>query len=145
GEFYRETGDTASLRVHADRVAGIMRARLEHDAADVGAYEVLARALGARASLRVAGSDHAARAAAELAVSLGSTAHDTRLATEVAPPAAVDLAALGRGDHDDLLFPQPASAELRALFHHLGERMAKHVGVDLRRYGVGRAERLRRG
>jgi hypothetical protein len=35
------------------------------------------------------------------------------------------------------------SSSLRSLFRMLGERIAKQLGIDVRRYGVGRAEKLR--
>jgi hypothetical protein len=54
-----------------------------------------------------------------------------------------DLRPLVRTDADDLLFPRAAPPELRQIFALLGERVAKHVGVDLRPYGVTRGDRLR--
>jgi tetratricopeptide (TPR) repeat protein len=144
-DFYGEVGDNISARVHLDRVAGSMRQRLAADPAQVQPYRVLARALEARERAGVPGSLATARCAAEIAVLFGSTdARDAELAAGAArsrPP----LAGLSAADVDDLLFPAPLSSSLRALFRMLGERLAKQLGIDVRRYGVGRAERLRPG
>jgi hypothetical protein len=58
-------------------------------------------------------------------------------------PARVELAPLVRPDADEVLFPRGVSPELRQMFQLLGDRLAKHVGIDLRAYGVGRGDRLR--
>jgi hypothetical protein len=42
-----------------------------------------------------------------------------------------------------VLFGRGVQPELRQLFTLLGDRLAKHVGIDLRAYGVGRGDRLR--
>ena len=42
-----------------------------------------------------------------------------------------DLAPLLRSDADDVLFPRTVQVELRQMFTLLGDRIAKHVGVDL--------------
>ena len=63
----------------------------------------------------------------------------------LAEPARVDLSQLLRPDADEVLFPRGVQPELRQIFQLLGDRVAKHVGVDLRAYGVGRGDRLRAG
>ncbi len=55
----------------------------------------------------------------------------------------MDLSHLLRPESEDLLFPRGVQPELRQLFTLLGDRIAKHVGVDLRAHGVGRGDRLR--
>ncbi len=144
-DFYAEVGDTQSARVHLDRVAGAMRQRIADEPAEVQAYQVLSRALEARGRAGIAGSLATARCAAEIAVRLGSRdPRDAELAAgsgRARPP----LAGLAATEVDDLLFPAPVSGSLRALFRLLGDRLAKHLGVDIRRYGVGRGERLRAG
>ena len=143
--FYTEVGDAISARVHLDRVAGAMRQRIAAQPGQIHPYQVLARALEAREQAGAAGSLAAARAAAEIAVLFGSTEpRDVELAAGAAharPP----LGGLAAPEVDDLLFPAPVSSSLRALFRLLGDRIPKQLGLDVRRYGVGRAERLRMG
>ncbi len=140
-EFYREAGDMTSVRVHLNRVAGTMRVRVANEPSDGVAYRVIARAMAARSAAGVDGSLPVARAAAELATLLGAAGEPERLL--LSEPIRVDLAPLVRPDSDDLLFPRTVQTELRQLFTLLGDRLAKHVGVDLRSYGVGRGDRLR--
>src|SRR6185503_7603160 len=66
-QFYKDANDMTSVRVHLNRVAGGMRARVAADPQDGVAYRVIARAMSARAAASVAGSLPIARAAAELA------------------------------------------------------------------------------
>jgi tetratricopeptide (TPR) repeat protein len=143
--FYREAGDSISARVHLDRVAGAMRQRVAADPSQIEPWHVLARALEAREQAGAAGSLAAGRCAAEVALLFGSVdARDAQLAAEAArarPP----LGGLAGTDIDDVLFPAPVSGSLRALFRLLGDRIAKQIGVDVRRHGVGRGERLRMG
>ena len=142
-EFYQEAGDLRSVRTHLDRVAMLMRARLEQHPEDGAAARVIARAMAARQGAGVVGSLEVARSAAELARALGALGPDDpeqQLANQVAPG---DVRALVRNEADDLLFPRAAPPELRQIFAMLGERVAKHVGVDLRPYGVTRGDRLR--
>lgn len=139
--FYREAGDMTSVRVHLNRVAGSMRVRAANDPLDGVAYRVISRAMSARAAVGVDGSLPIARAAAELAQLLGSAGDPERLLLESPPH--VDLAPLLRPDLDDVLFPRTVQTELRQIFTLLGDRLAKHVGIDLRAYGVGRGDRLR--
>ncbi|MBA3396624.1 MAG: tetratricopeptide repeat protein, partial [Deltaproteobacteria bacterium] len=140
-QFYREANDIASVRVHLNRVAGVMRARAAKDPRDGVAYRVLSRAMQARASTGFAGSRPIARAAAELAQLLGAAEEsEQRLLAELGQP---DLSLLGKPEADDVLFPRDVQVELRQIFHLLGDRIAKHVGVDLRPYGMTRGDRLR--
>lgn len=139
--FYREAGDMTSVRVHLNRVAGTMRVRAANDPMDGVAYRVISRAMAARAAVGVDGSLPIARAAAELAQLLGAAGDPERLLLESPPH--VDLAPLLRPDLDDVLFPRTVQTELRQIFTLLGDRLAKHVGIDLRAYGVGRGDRLR--
>jgi hypothetical protein len=140
-QFYRDAGDMTSVRVHLNRVAGTMRVRLQQDPKDGLAYRVIARAMSARGAAGVAGSQPIARAAAELAQLLGAAGDPERVL--LAEPTRVDLSALLRPDADEVLFPRGVQTELRQVFTLLGDRVAKHVGVDLRAYGVGRGDRLR--
>ena len=140
-EFYRDAGDMASVRVHLNRVAGTMRVRVAGDPQDGVAYRVIARAMAARSAAGVDGSVPVARAAAELATLLGAAGEPERHLLD--EPVRVDLAPLLRPEADDVLFPRTVQTELRQLFKLLGDRIAKHVGVDLRGYGVGRGDRLR--
>jgi tetratricopeptide (TPR) repeat protein len=139
--FYRDMGDMTSVRVHLNRVAGTMRVRAANEPRDGAAYRVLSRAMAARAAVGVNGSIAVARAGAELATLLGAAAEPERML--LADPARVDLSPLLRSEADEVLFPRSVQTELRQLFTLLGDRVAKHVGVDLRAYGVGRGDRLR--
>jgi hypothetical protein len=139
--FYREAGDMTSVRVHLNRVAGTMRVRAAAEPKDGIAYRVISRAMSARAEVGVGGSLAIARAAAELATLLGAADEPERVL--LAQPMRVDLAPLLRPEADDVLFPRTAPIELRQIFKLLGDRLAKHVGIDLRGYGVGRGDRLR--
>ena len=42
-----------------------------------------------------------------------------------------------------MLFPRGVQPELRQIFQLLGDRIAKHVGVDLKPYGATRGDRLK--
>jgi hypothetical protein len=53
------------------------------------------------------------------------------------------LAGLDAPGADEYLFPAVVSLALRQLLSQLGERLVRHVGADLRRYDVGRGQRLR--
>ena len=139
--FYRDTNDMVSVRVHLNRVAGTMRTRAANSPKDGVAYRVISRAMSARGSVGVPGSMAVAHAAAELASLLGAADEPERLL--LAEPPRVDLARLLRSEADEVLFPRSIQVELRQLFTLLGDRIAKHVGVDLRAYGVARGDRLR--
>ena len=142
--FFDRARDVTSVRVHLDQVAAAMRARIDDNPLDREAYSALARTLHARHRAGVSGSLAAARCSAEMALSLGSgDDFDCKLAAEAGasrPP----IAGLGRADVDDLLFPETMPSALRQIFSQLGDRIAKHVGMDVRRYGVGRGQRLKR-
>jgi len=140
-EFYREAGDMTSVRVHLNRVAGTMRTRVANNPKDGVAYRVIARAMAARGAAGVDGSIPIARAAAELATLFGDAGEPERIL--LAETRRIDLAPLLNPESDDVLFPRGVQPELRQLFTLLGDRLAKHVGVDLRAYGVGRGDRLR--
>jgi tetratricopeptide (TPR) repeat protein len=143
-QFYRDAGDMVSVRVHLNRVAGTMRTRVQPgggDPKDGVAYRVISRAMAARAAAGVDGSIPIARAAAELANLLGAADGPERLL--LADPPRVDLAPLLRAETDEVLFPRTVQVELRQMFTLLGDRVAKHVGIDLKPYGVSRGDRLR--
>jgi hypothetical protein len=139
--FYREANDITSIRVHLNRVAGAMRARVASDPQDGVACRVIARAMSARAAANVPGSAPIARAAAELAELLGASGEPEQRLLQLSPQ--VDLSLLVRPDADEVLFARGVPVELRHIFALLGDRIAKHVGVDLRPYGVTRGDRLR--
>jgi tetratricopeptide (TPR) repeat protein len=142
--FYQDAGDVMAARVHLNRVAGGMRARVQADPSDGVAYRVIARAMAAREGANVRGSLIVARAAAEMArITGGAEAPEDALAMAAAPPVA--LGVLARPDADELLYPRVVAPELRQMFTLLGDRVAKHVGVDLRPYGVTRGDRVKRG
>lgn len=140
-QFYREANDLTSVRVHLNRVAGAMRARVILDPQDGVAYRVIARAMSARAQAGVVGSLPVARAAAELADLLGASGEPEQRLLQTSRP--VDLQLVVRPEADEVMFPRGVPVELRHIFQLLGERIAKHVGVDLRPYGVTRGDRLR--
>ncbi|HLL22979.1 MAG TPA: hypothetical protein VK427_12655, partial [Kofleriaceae bacterium] len=140
-QFYREARDMTSLRVHLNRVTGAMRARVQKDPRDGVAYRVISRAMQARATTNAPGSRPIARAAAELADLFGTAGEaEHKLVQEPSTP---DLSLLTKPEADEVLFPRGVQLELRQVFQLLGDRIAKHVGVDLRPYGVGRGDRLR--
>lgn len=139
--FYRAGGDATSIRIHLTRVAGVMRTRIESNPRDSEAYQVLSRAMADREAAAAPGSLAVARIAAELALLTGGGGDlERRLVKQEQPPRVESLLA---GDANDLLFPRSVQGELRQMFHLLGDRLAKHVGVDLRIYGATRGERLR--
>jgi hypothetical protein len=140
-QFYKDAGDMTSVRVHLNRVAGSMRARVAHDPQDGVAYRVIARAMTARANAGVDGSRPIARAAAELAELLGASGEPEQKLLQTSPQP--DLSPLLRPEADEVLFPRSVQIELRQIFQLLGDRIQKHVGVDLRPYGATRGDRLR--
>ncbi|MEO7730039.1 MAG: hypothetical protein ABIY55_03635, partial [Kofleriaceae bacterium] len=140
-QFYKDGNDIQSVRVHLNRVAGSMRARVAVDPQDGVAYRVIARAMSARAAANVAGSLPIARAAAEIADLLGASGEPEQRLLQTSRP--VDLSLLVRPEADEVIFARGVPLELRHIFTLLGDRIAKHVGVDLRPYGVTRGDRLR--
>ncbi len=140
-QFYKDAGDMTSVRVHLNRVTGTMRARVAQDPQDGVAYRVIARAMTARANAGVDGSRPIARAAAELAELLGASGEPEQKLLQTSPQP--DLAPLLRPEADEVLFPRGVQVELRQVFQLLGDRIQKHVGVDLRPYGATRGDRLR--
>lgn len=140
-QFYREAGDMTSVRVHLNRVIGAMRARISTNPQDGVAYRVIARAMQARDAAGVAGSIAVAYSAAELATRFGA-AGDSEQRVLAAPPRGRIGAFVGV-DADDVLFPRGFPSELRQMFRLLDDRVGKHIGVDVRAYGVERNDRLR--
>ena len=140
-QFYKDANDITSVRVHLNRVAGAMRARVAADPQDGVAYRVIARAMSARAAANVSGSLPIARAAAELADLLGASGEPEQKLLQTSRQADVSL--LTRPEADEVIFARGVPVELRHIFQLLGDRIAKHVGVDLRPYGVTRGDRLR--
>ena len=140
-QFYKSNNDMVSVRVHLNRVAGQMRARAHQNPRDGLAYRVISRAMAARASAGVDGSMPIARAAAELADLLGESGEPEQRILRT--PHTPDLAPLLRPEADDVLFPRGVQLELRQIFQLLGDRIAKHVGVNLGTFGVTRGDRLR--
>jgi len=140
-QFYRDARDITSVRVHLNRVAGAMRARVAQNPLDGVPYRVIARAMAARAATGLAGSAPIARAAAELSELLGSAAEAEKKLLK--DPVRPDLALLTKPEADEVLFPRGVQVELRQVFQLLGDRIAKHVGVNLNQYGVARGDRLR--
>ncbi|MBA3541215.1 MAG: hypothetical protein H0T79_16510, partial [Deltaproteobacteria bacterium] len=61
----------------------------------------------------------------------------------LAEPPRPEIAPLLKPEADEVLFPRGIQPELRQLFALLGDRVAKHVGVNLQPYGVARGDRLR--
>ncbi len=140
-QFYKDARDITSVRVHLNRVAGAMRARVHQSPLDGVGYRVIARAMAARAATGFAGSAPIARAAAQLADLLGEAGEpEQKLLAEVSSP---DLSLLVKPDADEVLFPRGVQLELRQIFQLLGDRIAKHVGVGVRPYGATRGDRLR--
>jgi cellulose synthase operon protein C len=140
--FYQRRRDLPTLRVHLDRTAGTMRWRLAKSPGDGLAYRTLARALAVRGQLGVVGSLEAARAAAELAHAFGA-ADETELGliAEATPPSGRGLGDLGI---DEVLFHASIPNGFRQIFRLLYETLGKRFPADVRRFGVGRAERLPR-
>ncbi len=140
-QFYKDARDVTSARVHLNRVAGTMRARVQANPKDGVPYRVIARAMAARAASNAPGSMPIARAAAQLAEMLGAAGDaETRLLAIDTRP---NLAQLIKPEADDVIFPRGIPLELRQLFQLLGDRIAKHVGVNVQAYGVSRGDRVR--
>jgi len=140
-QFYKDARDITSVRVHLNRVAGTMRARVAQTPLDGQPYRVIARAMSARAGTGMAGSLPIARAAAQLADMLGAAGEPEHKL--IAEPARPDLSQLIRPEADEVLFPRGVPVELRQVFQLLGDRIAKHVGVNVQLYGVSRGDRVR--
>jgi tetratricopeptide (TPR) repeat protein len=141
-EYFQRVKDAPSLRIHLDRLAGAMRARLAKSSLDGVAYRVLGRALAVRAHVGVPASVHPARAALELAHALGCAEEQDRvLLGETLRPVA---SARGLGDLavDESLFHSSIPNGFRQVFRLLHEILGKRFPPDLRRYGVGKADKL---
>ena len=135
-KFYRDAGDMTSVRVHLNRVAGTMRARVaRRNPKDGVAYRVISRAMARARRAGVDGSIPIARAAAELAQLLGAARRARAACCSPSRRASISRRCSA---------PRPTrccsrarvQTELRQIFTLLGDRVAKHVGVDLRPYGV---------
>lgn len=140
-QFYREAGDLTSVRVHLNRVIGVMRSRVAASSGDGVAYRVISRAMAARDGAGLAGSLPVARVAAELATLFGAAAEPEHQLVANLPR--VDLKLFAGSEADDAVFPRSIQSELRQMFRALDDRVAKHVGIDLDMYGVSRGNRLR--
>jgi tetratricopeptide (TPR) repeat protein len=140
-QFYKDARDLTSVRVHLNRVAGTMRARVQANPKDGVAYRVISRAMAARANTNAPGSMPIARAAAQLAELLGAAGEqETKLLAIDGRP---DVAQLIKPEADEVIFPRGIPLELRQVFQLLGDRIAKHVGVNVQAYGVSRGDRVR--
>jgi|GEM_PF-1995126 len=135
-KFYEDAGDAASIRVHLGMVAAAMRQRVAQQL-EPGAFRVLARVARARHDAGVPGQGAVNRNAVDIARMCGVDA------SEPVPPTPIHLGGLLRAEADEVLWPQAITPELRQIFTLLGDRLAKHVGIDLRPYGVTRGDRLR--
>lgn len=135
-KFYEAAGDAASIRVHLGMVAAAMRQRIAGNL-EGSAFRVLARVARARHDAGVPGQAAVHRNAVDIARLLGA---DAELGPAAAP---VAVAGLMRPEADELVWPAAVSSGLRQMMTLLGDRLAKHVGVDLRPYGVTRGDRLR--
>ena len=131
--------------MHLDRVIGQMRLRLGRDAFDDTAYRVLARALSARAQAGVVGSIEAARCAAEVSHALGVADEAERAMAAEAQRYLPTAKRLGDEAIDESLFHPTVPTGFRQVFRLLHETMAKRYPPDLRRWGVGKGEKLARG
>ncbi len=141
--FYVSQRDLRSARVHVDRVANAMRKRIEESAVDAEAYRVLARAMAFKANAGVSECMPVAQVAAGLAVQLGVKNEETIiLSKKISSGLAAGLAS---DTYDDILFSHSAPSAARTLFALLVDRLAKHIGKDIRTHGVGRSDRLRKG
>ncbi len=140
-QFYKDARDLTSVRVHLNRVAGTMRARAQVNPKDGVAYRVISRAMAARANTNAPGSLPIARAAAQLAEMFGAAGEqETKLLAIDGRP---DVAQLIKPEADEVIFPRGIPLELRQVFQLLGDRIAKHVGVNVQAYGVSRGDRVR--
>ncbi len=140
-QFYKDARDITSVRVHLNRVAGTMRARAQANPKDGVAYRVISRAMSARANTNAPGSLPIARAAAQLAEMFGAAGEqETKLLSIDGRP---DIAQLIKPEADEVIFPRGIPLELRQVFQLLGDRIAKHVGVNVQAYGVSRGDRVR--
>lgn len=135
-KFYEAAGDAASIRVHLGMVAAAMRQRLT-GGLEPGAFRVLSRVARARHDAGVVGQGAVHRAAVDLARLVGGEAE------HAIAPGALSLNGLLRPEADELLWPAALGSGLRQMVALLGDRLAKHVGIDLRPYGVTRGDRLR--
>ena len=142
--FYQRRNDTRSLRVQLDRVVGAMRMRIAA-APDGAAFGVIARALAMRAKLGVGGSLEAARCAAEVAVALGGAPDEDLALLNETLRGGSSARGLGDDKIDDALLHPALPGGARQAFALLGEVLAKRFPPDLRRWGVGRGDKLSKG
>ncbi len=140
-EFYQAARDVQSARVHLNRVCGTMRSRIAQNPLDPVPYRVIARAMTAREETNQPGSIAIARAAAEIADLLGGAGEPEQKLLAQKPHA--DVAQMLRPEAGDLIFPRGIQPELRQVFQLLGDRIAKHVGINVQAYGVSRGDRVR--
>ncbi|MBT8494363.1 MAG: tetratricopeptide repeat protein, partial [Deltaproteobacteria bacterium] len=142
-EFYEGVGDNRGLRVNLDRVAAAMRSRLYSNVLDPKAYSILSDIFERRDRIGVSGSRATGICAAEIAKLLGAKSEAIDELAAEAVRARPKVNKLAGRELDDYLYPHSVSAALRGLYGLLSDRIAnKAVGIDLRRYGVGRGDRL---
>ena len=136
--FYKRRSDTVSIRVHLGRVASAVRARIDTHPDDIEAYRVLARTMEARHEAGVDGSLAIARSAHDMVAILAG--HD--VVANPKTPMIPTPSSLLTMEADEVIYPAEVQPELRQLFQLLGERLAKHIGVDLRHHGVTRSDKV---
>ncbi len=137
-KFYKRRSDTVSIRVHLGRVASAVRARIDAEPTDIEAYRVLARTMEARHEAGVDGSIAIARSAHDMvAILTGQEPAVNPKAPMIPTPSSLLTV-----EADEVIFPPEVQPELRQLFQLLGERLSKHVGVDLRHHGVTRSDKI---
>jgi tetratricopeptide (TPR) repeat protein len=144
-DFYTRAGDMRSIRVNLDRAAQAMRARMAAEPLDPRPYVVIARVLQTRESAGVRGSLAVAQAAAEIARSLGDGSSESADIAGSRPPGRPRLEQLSAPEIDELLIPRVVPAGLRVVLDSLRSRLPKYIGADVKRFGVGRSDRLRKG
>jgi len=127
-QFYKDARDITSVRVHLNRVAGAMRACAE-GSKDGIAYRVISRAMMARAStnLPVRGRSRARRRARRVA------RHRRRARAEAHPRAAHAGPVVAHEPEPTRCCSAWRPARAAPDVPAPRDRIAKHVGVDLRR------------
>ena len=142
-EFFVSTGNIRAVRLHLGRVKQLMHKKLSANVLDGAALAVLARSLRYDVQVGEDESLSGAWCAAELATRLGAELM-FRSNGSLVRPSPGRMGGIGTEAVDRLLFPPSIPYALRKMLALLSGRLTKFLGSDVRRYGVGRGQRIRK-
>lgn len=138
--FYTRQGAQQALMVHLDRAATDFRRVLETNSCDMSAYHALFKVFMLRRA-----EDSARMAAAVLDTFGAANEAEKGLLSRYSGAGWVPTPAVADVRLDEDLSPPAVTASLRTLFRQIGDGLGRLAPLDLKRLGLGRAQRIGRG